>query len=214
MKTQASYLAQSKLLTKQLTTQYAQNIMNPQNLTAFDSVCMELEDTALLILNGKLELNSGFSHDPHRSTLLRMGHNARFEVTGGTFQVLYSGDIAVFSNAVLEVGNSYINSNCRIRCGSRITIGDDCAIAYDVKIIDSDFHVLMYDGVETSRLGTEIRIGNHVWIGAGATILKNVRIGDGAVIAAGAVVTKDVPPNTLVAGCPAVVVKENVEWKK
>lgn len=214
MKIQESYLAQSKLLTKQLTTQYAQNFVNPQNFTAYDRVCLELEDTALLDLKGKLELNSGFSQDPYRSTLLRMGHNSRLEVTGGTFKILYSGDIAIFSNAVLTVGNSYINSNCRIRCGSRITIGDDCAIAYDVKIIDSDFHVLMYDGKEGSRHGSGIEIGNHVWIGAGATILKDLRIGDGAVIAAGAVVTKDVPPRALVAGCPAVVVKENVEWKK
>ncbi len=214
MKTQASYLAQSKLLTKQLTTQYAQNIVNPQNLSAYDRVCMELEDSAMLVLNGKLELNYGFSQDPYRSTLLRMGHNSRLEVTGGTFRVLYSGDISVFPNAELILGDSYINSNCRIRCGSRITIGDDCAIAYDVKIIDSDFHVLMCDGEESSRRGTGIEIGNHVWIGAGATILKDVRIGDGAVIAAGAVVTKDVPPRTLAAGCPAKVIKENVEWKK
>lgn len=214
MKIQESYLAQSKLLTKQLTTQYAQNFVNPQNLIAYDHVCMELEDTALLVLNGKLELNAGFTQDPHCSTLLRMEHNARFEVTGGTFKVLYNGDIAVFSNAVLKVGNSYINNNCRIRCGAQITIGDDCAIAYDVKIIDSDFHVLKYDGKESSRRGRGIEIGNHVWIGAGAMILKDVHIGDGAVIAAGAVVTKDVPPKALVAGCPAVVVKENVEWDK
>ena len=52
-----------------------------------------------------------------------------------------------------------------------------------------------------------IRIGRNVWIGAHATILRNVTIGDGAVVAAGAVVTKDVPPNTVVAGVPARVIK-------
>jgi acetyltransferase-like isoleucine patch superfamily enzyme len=45
-----------------------------------------------------------------------------------------------------------------------------------------------------------------------AIILKGVTIGDGAVIAAGAVVTKDVPPDAVVAGNPARVVKEGVEW--
>lgn len=58
-----------------------------------------------------------------------------------------------------------------------------------------------------------IHIGNHVWIGARATILKGVTIGDGAVVAAGAVVNKDVPPNTLVGGVPARIIKENISWE-
>lgn len=214
MKIQESYAAQSKLLAKRLTAQYAQNIVNPQNLITHDPVCMELEDSALMVLNGKLELNYGFTQEPYRSTVLKMGHNSRLEVTGGTFKVMFSGNIALFSNAVLEVGNSYINCDCLIQCGSRIRIGDDCAIAQSVKILDSDFHVLLHDGKETPRRGKGIEIGNHVWIGAGATILKDVHIGDGAVVAAGAIVTKDVPPKALVAGCPAVVIKENVEWIK
>lgn len=57
-----------------------------------------------------------------------------------------------------------------------------------------------------------ISIGNHVWIGTNAIILKGVDIGDGAVVAAGAVVTRSVPPRCIVAGNPAKIVKENVEW--
>ena len=58
-----------------------------------------------------------------------------------------------------------------------------------------------------------IVIGNHVWIGARAIILKGVIIGDGAIIAAGAVVTHDVPAYTLAGGVPAKVIREGVEWK-
>jgi acetyltransferase-like isoleucine patch superfamily enzyme len=57
-----------------------------------------------------------------------------------------------------------------------------------------------------------IIIGNHVWVGMNATILKGVTIGDGAIIAAGSIVTKDVKANTLVGGVPARILKENVEW--
>lgn len=56
-----------------------------------------------------------------------------------------------------------------------------------------------------------IFIGNDCYIGTGATILGPVRIGNNVTIAAGAVVVKDVPDNVVVAGNPAIVVKEKVE---
>jgi acetyltransferase-like isoleucine patch superfamily enzyme len=59
----------------------------------------------------------------------------------------------------------------------------------------------------------EVFIGNNVWIGNRAIIMKGVTIDDGAIIAAGSIVTKDVPARCLVAGVPAKVVRENVQWK-
>ena len=59
----------------------------------------------------------------------------------------------------------------------------------------------------------DIKIGNHVWIGANVTILKGVSIGDGSIVAAGSVVTKSIPEACLAAGVPAKVIKENVQWK-
>ena len=50
-------------------------------------------------------------------------------------------------------------------------------------------------------------IGNNVWIGDKATILPGVKIGDGCIIAANTVVTKDVPPYSVVAGNPGVILK-------
>ena len=58
-----------------------------------------------------------------------------------------------------------------------------------------------------------MHIGNHVWIGSGAKILKGVTIGNGSIVAAGAVVVQDVPENCLAAGVPARIVKEGVQWK-
>ena len=52
-----------------------------------------------------------------------------------------------------------------------------------------------------------VQIGNDVWLGAGAIVLRGVSIGDGAVVAAGAVVTKDVPPYAIVGGVPAEVIR-------
>jgi acetyltransferase-like isoleucine patch superfamily enzyme len=57
-----------------------------------------------------------------------------------------------------------------------------------------------------------IIIGNNVWIGLNAIILKGVIIGDGSIITAGAIVNKDVPERCLAGGVPAKILKTNVEW--
>jgi acetyltransferase-like isoleucine patch superfamily enzyme len=82
-------------------------------------------------------------------------------------------------------------------------------IAENVVIRDSDNHQILGNNC---RMTQPIIIGNHVWVGMNATILKGVTIGDGAIIAAGSIVTKDVKANTLVGGVPARILKENVEW--
>lgn len=52
-----------------------------------------------------------------------------------------------------------------------------------------------------------IHIGNKLWIGAHATILPGITIGDNAIVAAGAVITHNVPPNGVVGGVPAKIIK-------
>lgn len=99
----------------------------------------------------------------------------------------------------------FINEGCCFQDHGGIWIGDGSLIGQQVVMatLDHDLDLAhrqdMFPG--------PIRIGRNVWVGAHATILRNVTIGDGAVVAAGAVVTKDVPPNTVVAGVPARVVK-------
>ena len=90
----------------------------------------------------------------------------------------------------------------------QITIGDLCVFGEQVIIRDDDGHTLD----DTPRTAP-ITIGNNVWVGARAMILKGVTIGDGAVVAAGSVVTKDVPGGTLVGGVPARVIRKDVTWK-
>jgi acetyltransferase-like isoleucine patch superfamily enzyme len=110
------------------------------------------------------------------------------------------------------------------------SIGRYCSIAADVRIGEPDHPVdwmstspFQYDqgrfgwhpsadscaidepergGRDTFRDGPVV-IGNDVWIGAGALVLRGVTIHDGAVVAAGAVVTRDVEPYTIVGGVPA-----------
>lgn len=127
---------------------------------------------------------------------------------------MYEGaSIVVLEGASLHIGkNTYMNDSL-IQCACRITIGDDCAIAEDALIQDTDFHPMLDEEGNERPFTKPITIGNHVWICAKAIILKGVTIGDGAIIAAGAVITKDVPANSLVGGNPAHVIRQNIKWK-
>lgn len=144
--------------------------------------------------------NSTFSIAPRGKVIL-----------GGSFTFYTGIFVKVENEAVLKIGNGgYMNNNVTINCFKSITIGDGAVISKGVTIRDNDNHTI--DG-KVDKTSMPISIGNRVWIGLNATILKGVTIGEGAVIAAGAVVNKDVPPNCLVGGVPAKIIKEHVSWK-
>lgn len=113
--------------------------------------------------------------------------------------------IEVAPRGRLEIGKgTFLNEGARIACELAVTVGRDCQIGWDAIITDSDQHARAGLGEATRP----VVLGDRVWVGARAVILKGVTVGDGAVIAAGSVVTRDVPANTLVAGQPARVVRE------
>jgi acetyltransferase-like isoleucine patch superfamily enzyme len=112
--------------------------------------------------------------------------------------------------------NTFVGHQTAFSAGKSIVIGNDCLIAGGVQISDNDGHPLDYlDRMKhlPPRMEDvkEVLIGNNVWIGGNAVILKGVTIGDRAIVGARAVVTRDVPPDTVVAGNPARVIKNLVK---
>ena len=106
-------------------------------------------------------------------------------------------------NKVKMGKNSIIMNNALLMASGGIEIGDCTMVAAHAKLISNDHD--LYDRSILTMV--PIKIGNHVWIGAGATILKGVTVGDHAIIGGGSVVNKDVPPYAVVVGNPAKVVK-------
>lgn len=106
---------------------------------------------------------------------------------------------------------TYINGGMVIAgTNSRITIGNDCLISYNVHIRTTSHAYSSSDILirEQGVIEKDIRIGNNVWIGYGVQILAGVTIGDNCIIGAGSVVTKNVPNNEIWAGVPAKIIKK------
>jgi acetyltransferase-like isoleucine patch superfamily enzyme len=126
--------------------------------------------------------------------------------------VLEAGNCLFFPAVRLEVGSggklsigtgTYLNRNTEVIAWKEVSIGRDCMIGWDVLIMDTDQHPIPGRGLDNRP----VRIGDRVWIGARAMVLKGVTIGDGAVVGAGAVVTHDVPAGAVVTGPSAQLVR-------
>lgn len=104
---------------------------------------------------------------------------------------------------------SAIGINSYIGCSGYIEIGDDVIIGPHFTIISENHNFsdrkrkIKEQGVRRAN----IKIDNDVWIGCNVTVLAGVNIGGGSVIAAGSVVTKSFPPNSLIGGVPAKLIK-------
>jgi acetyltransferase-like isoleucine patch superfamily enzyme len=107
----------------------------------------------------------------------------------------------------ITIGDACLMSpGSRISASDAITLGDGVMLAAGAYVTDSDWHGL-YDRIDRDPDPTPVVLGDNVWVGDHATILKGVTVGENSVIAANAVVTKDVPANVVVAGNPAKIVK-------
>lgn len=148
---------------------------------------MHKHDITYLNINGRLYFQSNYS----------IGKGCRFDIGNG---------------AIAKFGSGYVNANTNFIIMHGITVGDGCAISWGCEFLDEDFHHISYSGKK--EISPSIEIGNHVWVGSNVTILKGTRIPDGCVIASGSVVSSRFEnKKCLIAGIPAKVIKENVNWE-
>jgi acetyltransferase-like isoleucine patch superfamily enzyme len=140
--------------------------------------------------------------------VIQIGPRGRVEL--GRWSWLGHGTkIRCHEGAVSIGAKTVLGQECTISAYQHVSIGRECVIADRVMLIDFDHGM-----VEVERpvrvqgiYKRDVRIGNNVWIGYGACVLRGVSVGDNAVIGTNAVVTRDVPPNAVVGGVPARVIR-------
>lgn len=171
--------------------------------------CWEIEELRPRLLLSRLLLGllPAYVGNRLRVQVLRM---VGFNIGHGT--VMWALPILTGNGPIqkrLVVGSlCRFNIGCVLDLSAEITIGDLVGFGHQVMVLTTSHAIGGPERRSAQPIPRSVTIGDGCWLGARCTILPGVTVGSGSIVAAGAVVTKDVPPNTLVAGSPARVVRQ------
>lgn len=141
-----------------------------------------------------------------------MGNNNRLVIHQNCF---LSGAIELIGDGNhIEIGaNSKCGSaNIFAHYGTSIAIGEGCLFSDDIQIRTTDSHSILDATGKRINPDKNIVLEDRVWLGRGVTVLKGSHIESDVVVGTMSVVSKTIPKNTLVAGTPARVLRENITW--
>jgi acetyltransferase-like isoleucine patch superfamily enzyme len=146
----------------------------------------------------------------------------RGEIRFGRFVWIGDGTKIRCHEGVVEIGSKTVmGQECTISAYQRVRIGEQCVIADRAMFIDFDHGIVEVERPIRSQgiYKRDVEVGNNVWIGYGACVLRGVSIGDNSVIGTNSVVTKDVPANAVVGGIPARIIRmreapEQLRWER
>lgn len=132
----------------------------------------------------------------------------------GRASIQIGNHVRIRNGVVLQAGGpitiaNHVDLNPYVVIYGKVTIGPYCMIAPHVMLAGGNHN---YDSKDEPMIlqGSTMRgivIHEDVWIGANAVVLDGVNIGRGAIVGAGAVVTSDVPPDAIVGGNPAKIIR-------
>ncbi|MDD3477091.1 MAG: acyltransferase, partial [Sulfurimonas sp.] len=121
----------------------------------------------------------------------------------------------VGDNCSIIIGkNSIIGNGCYLSAKEKditLSIGDECMLSRNAKLMTSDGHPILKDG-KIINSAKNITLNTKVWVADDVVILKGVEIGSNSIVGIGSVLTKSIPTNSIAAGNPAKVIKENISW--
>ena len=150
--------------------------------------------------------------------------NCDINISGNNNSILLGRKLVLFNaelhiednNNIIKIGDkTTIYGKTHLACieGCIISIGIDCMFSSDVVIRTGDSHSIVDEKGNRINGSKDIIIGNHVWVGNKTTILKGVVIEDNSIVATGSILTKPfLKSNSIIAGNPAIIVKEEINW--
>lgn len=195
---------------------FCKNIIRRGNgkIIPYKGAVIDLEiDSKIYIQNENLEIGTNKLKDSKTETYLRLRQGAVWMADGGC-EIAYGSTIEILHNSKLKSGYFTMNSFSTLIAKEEIELGNDVMIARRAIIFDSDFHPIEYSG-KKSEYTKKVKIGDHVWIGSNAMILKGVTIGERSIVSANTLVTKEVMEGTLVGNLENLsVLKKDVNWKR
>lgn len=155
----------------------------------------------------RLEIAAGFATERQAGNRIRVSAGATVRLERDVWLRTECGTnrITAFPGARIRVGARSLVNGAMIHAKRSIEIGEDASIGFGVRILDADLHDL--DCSHPEQVGP-VTLGDRVWIGSDALILRGVHVGDDVVIGAGAIVTHDLPSRVLALGAPAHPVRE------
>ena len=143
-----------------------------------------------------------------RGLELEIGRKGRLDL--GRFVWIGDGTKIRCHEGRVEIGaKTVMGQECTISAYQHVRIGEQCVIADRAMFIDFDHGIVEVERPirQQGIYKRDVEVGNNVWIGYGACILRGVSVGDNSVIGTNAVVAKDVPANAIVGGVPARIIR-------
>jgi len=152
--------------------------------------------------------NSTFDHDGPKS-VWQVSGKVRFKgrcSMGTATTILCSGELVIGADFISTAQTS-------IFCADRIEFGAGSLLAWDITILDNDYHRVLDEQGEKINASRPVTIGDRVWIGARCMLLKGTQIGNDCVIAAGSLLHRRFEGDgCLIAGNPARILRHGVTW--
>lgn len=171
-------------------------------------VCFEDSVNSLVVGKNSSFEDCGF-YVRGRNNEIIIGSNCR--IRGTYFTVLGDNNKIIVSDGVTTNGLYWGYDYIHCAEGHTVKIGSDCMFSGGIVIRNSDGHSIISDDKRINQ-SKDITIGNHVWIGMRAMLLKGACIGSNCIIGANAVVTKRFEDNLILVGNPAMKKKLEGTW--
>ncbi len=164
-----------------------------------------------VITHGKTTLRNLRIHINGNNNKLILNDGVKFYEMG---HILFEG-----SNCTIEIGEKTTVGGASIFCtedNTKINIGKDCMFGREIRLRTGDSHsILDNDTKKRINKSEDIIIGNKVWLGYHCNIMKGSVVSDNSIVGTFTIVNKKfLEKNVALAGIPAKVVKQNIDWDR